>query len=70
MVTEKAGPRVKVYSPDGKLRAAWGAQDFDPSCKNMAAAADSRGRIYVVDTERLHVVQYERVLDGAEAGSE
>ena len=61
VVTEKAGPRVKVYSPAGKLRAAWGEQDFDPNCKNMAVTTDSRAWIYVVDTERLHVVVYEPV---------
>ncbi len=61
VVTEKAGPRVKVYTRAGKLRAAWGAADFDPACKNMAVAADGRGRIYVVHTERLHIVVYEPV---------
>ncbi|MEW6250480.1 MAG: hypothetical protein AB1716_07520, partial [Planctomycetota bacterium] len=59
VVTEKAGPRVKVYSREGKLRAHFGAEDFDPNCRNMDVATDAGGRIYVVDTERLHIVVYE-----------
>jgi outer membrane protein assembly factor BamB len=56
VVTEKAPPRVKVYTPAGKLRTAFGTDDFDEDCKNMDIAVDSRGRIYVLDTERLAVV--------------
>lgn len=55
VVTEKAGPRVKVYDPEGKLLAVMGENDFDPSCKNMDVAVDSQERIYVADTVRLEV---------------
>lgn len=55
VVTEKAGPRAKVYDADGKLLTLMGEDDFDPTCKNMDVAVDSNGRIYVVDTARLHI---------------
>ena len=55
VVTEKAGPRVKVYDPGGKLLAVMGETDFDPACKNMDVAVDAQGHIYVIDTVRLHV---------------
>ncbi|MHC4675731.1 MAG: NHL repeat-containing protein [Planctomycetota bacterium] len=54
-VTEKAGPRMKVYDADGKLLWLVGSEAFDPNCKNMDIAVDSRGRIYVADTVRLHI---------------
>lgn len=55
VVTEKAGPRMKVYDAAGKLLALVGPEAFDPNCKNMDVAADSRGRVYIVDTVRLHI---------------
>jgi len=55
VVTEKAPPRIKVYEADGRLLELFGQDDFDPRCKNMDVAADSRGRVYVVDTIRLHI---------------
>jgi hypothetical protein len=64
VVTEKADPRVKVYDALGKLLAVMGEKDFDPACKNMDVAVDSRGRIYVADTVRLHVCVY--VPEGAD----
>ena len=59
VVTEKAGPRVKVYDAHGELVAVVADNDFDPNCKNMDVVVDSRERIYVIDTTRLHVVVYE-----------
>jgi hypothetical protein len=32
---------------------------FDPNCKNMDLAVDRRGRVYVADTMRLHVLAFE-----------
>lgn len=64
-VTEKAGPRVKVYDPAGKLLAVWGEGDFDLMCKNMDIAVDSQGRVYVIDTARLQIVVYEPEASGA-----
>jgi sugar lactone lactonase YvrE len=55
IVSEKAGPRVKIYSPDGQLVAVVADHVFDPGAKNMDVAVDSRGRIYVVDTVTLEI---------------
>ncbi len=67
VVTEKAGPRMKVYahapskpqtsaSADSpKLLAFVGAEFFDANCKNMDVAVDPQGLVYVVDTVRLHI---------------
>ena len=55
VVTTKAEPLAKVYTADGKLLALVGQDDFDPICKNMDVAVDSQGRIYVIDTARLHI---------------
>lgn len=55
VVAEKASPRVKTYDADGKLLTIVAADDFDLSCKNMDVVVDSVGRIYVVDTVRLHI---------------
>ena len=59
VVTEKAAPRVKVYTSGGELLAVMGEADFDPNCKNMDVAVDARGRVYVADTERLQIVVFE-----------
>jgi len=64
VVTEKAGPRAKLYDSSGTLLAVVGADVFDPNCKNMDAAADSSGRIYVADTVKLVVNVFEAVSDG------
>ena len=55
VVTEKAGPRMKVYDSAGKMLAFVGNEAFDANCKNMDVAADAQGLIYVVDTARLHI---------------
>ena len=55
VVTEKAGPRAKVYDATGKLLAIVADETFDQNCKNMDVAVDAQGRIYVVDTVRLHI---------------
>jgi len=54
-VTEKAGPRAKVLDFEGNLISVIATGAFDPNCKNMDVAVDSRGRVYVVDTIRLQV---------------
>lgn len=59
VLAEKAGPRVKVVKPDGTLLTVVATDEFDPNCKNMDVAADARGRIYVIDTVRLHIVVFE-----------
>lgn len=55
IVTEKAGPRMKVYDAAGKLLALVDSEAFDANCKNMDVATDLRGLIYVADTVRLHI---------------
>ena len=69
-VTEKAGPRAKVLDSEGKLVSVIATSVFDPNCKNMAVAADGRGRVFVVDTERLHIVVYEPVATGEESAAD
>ncbi len=59
--TEKAGPRVKAYDFSGKLLAVIATDLFDPNCKNMSIAVDSRGRVYVVDTVKQAILIFERV---------
>jgi hypothetical protein len=54
-VTEKAGPRVKVYDYEGKLKAMIEAAGFDPGAKNMDVAVDGRGHIFVADPAKLAV---------------
>ncbi|MDH3403134.1 MAG: NHL repeat-containing protein [Acidobacteriota bacterium] len=62
VVSEKAGPRVKVYDRAGGLLAIVAAgADFDPDCKNMDLAVDASGSIGVVDTVGRQVVVFDRV---------
>jgi len=60
VVTEKAGPRMKVFDPEGKMLALVGKDAFDPNCKNMDVATDEQDRIYVADTVRLHICVFAR----------
>lgn len=59
IVSEKAGPRVKVYDPEGRLLAVVADEAFDAGAKNMDLAVDSKGRVYVVDTVRLEICVFE-----------
>jgi hypothetical protein len=54
-VTEKAGPRAKVYNAEGSLLAVIASDVFDPTCKNMDLTVDSAGRVYVLDTVQLNI---------------
>ena len=60
VVSEKAGPRVKIYDPQGELIAvvATGV-DFDPACKNMDLAVTDQGLIGVVDPVERQVVLFD-----------
>lgn len=58
-VTEKAGPRVKVYDFEGRLLSVIATAPFDLNCKNMDLAVDARGRVYVADTVRLDICVFE-----------
>ncbi len=71
IVSEKAGPRVKVYDADGNLLSVVAAGEvFDPGSKNMDLAVDSAGRIYVADTGRLRISVFVPAAEAAEAGAE
>ncbi len=62
VVTEKAGPRAKVYDPEGRLLAVVAAgETFDPAAKNMAVATDEEGNVYVADTVHLRICVFEPV---------
>ena len=58
-VTEKAGPRVKVYDFEGRLLSVVATAPFDLNCKNMDLAVDARGRVYVADTVRLEICVFD-----------
>ena len=60
-VTEKAGPRAKVYDFSGNLQAVVASAPFDPNCKNMSLAVDGRGVVYVADTVKLAIFVFEPV---------
>jgi len=59
IVSEKAGPRVKVYDPEGRLLTIVADDVFDPAAKNMDLAVDSGGRICVADTAALEIRVFE-----------
>jgi sugar lactone lactonase YvrE len=59
IVSEKAGPRVKVYDPEGQLLEVVADDVFDPTAKNMDLAVDAGGRIYVADTATLEIRVFE-----------
>ena len=61
VVTEKAESRAKVLTAAGKLVAVLGTTIFDAGCKNMAVAADFRGRVYVAETVKLRILVFEPV---------
>ncbi|HVP45336.1 MAG TPA: NHL repeat-containing protein [Bryobacteraceae bacterium] len=60
-VTEKAGPRAKIYRFNGELEAVIAADVFDANCKNMSIAVDRQGRVYVADTVKLAIFVFEPV---------
>src|ERR1017187_2384729 len=62
-VTEKAGPRAKVYSFSGELEEVIAADVFDANCKNMNIAVNRRGRVYVGDTVRLAIFVFEPAVE-------
>ena len=46
---------IKVYDAEGELLAVIATDVFDPNCKNMDLAVDSKGQVYIVDTVRLQI---------------
>ena len=60
VVSEKAGPRVKVYDREGTLlEVVADDEPFDPACKNMDLAVDPDGAIAVADTVALCAMIFE-----------
>ncbi len=61
-VTEKAGPRAKVYDFSGNFQGVIASDQFDPNCKNMSVAVDGRGVVYVADTVKLSIFVFQPVV--------
>jgi sugar lactone lactonase YvrE len=64
VVSEKAGPRVKLYDRDGGLLAVVADEGFDPSAKNMDLTVDPAGRIYVADTATFEIHVFTSASEG------
>jgi sugar lactone lactonase YvrE len=54
-VSEKAPPRVKIFTSDGKFLAQSGDGIFDANTKNLDLAANDRGRLYATDPLRCTI---------------
>ena len=65
IVSEKAGPRVKMYDPDGTLLGVVADEGFEPEARNMDVQVDAAGRIYVADTVSLSIVVFAPADRGA-----
>ncbi len=68
-VTEKAGPRAKVYDSDGTLLSVVADSQFELACKNMDLAVDSQGQVYVVDTVKLQILVFAPQAEPVAAGN-
>jgi len=56
VTSEKATPRVKIYSPEGKFVCLVAGPDkFDEGTKGLDLAVDSENTIYVLDPERKQI---------------
>ncbi len=63
-VSEKAPPRVKVYTSDGEYVAQSAEGVFDANTKNIDLAADNRGRLYATEPRLCTIEVFELVHDG------
>jgi sugar lactone lactonase YvrE len=54
-VSEKAPPRVKLFTADGIFLAQSTTEIFDPATKNIDLAVDTRGRLYATDQVRCAI---------------
>ena len=59
VVSEKAPPRIKIYTGDGKFLTQSEDGIFDPNTKNIDLAADSRGRLFATDPHRCAIEQFQ-----------
>ncbi len=61
VTSEKATPRVKIYSPEGKfICIAAGPDKFDEGTKGLDLAVDSKNKIYVLDPVRKQIRVFEK----------
>ena len=61
VTSEKAFPRVKIYSPEGKfVSIVAGTDQFNDRTKGMDLAKDSQNRIYVLDPMRKQIRIFEK----------
>jgi hypothetical protein len=60
VTAEKMIARVKVYAPDGRLLALIGPPSFDPLCRAIPVAVDTKGRILAADTVGREVKVFAR----------
>lgn len=58
-VSEKAPPRVKIYTADGQFLAQSAEDVFDPNAKNIDLAADHGHRLYATDPYRCTIEVFE-----------
>lgn len=62
VTSEKAVPRVKIYSPEGKfLSIVAGPDKFDEGTKGLDLAVDSKNKIYVLDPVRKQIRIFEKI---------
>lgn len=69
VVSEKAPPRVKIYTFDSKFVAQSGEGVFDANTKNIDLAADGRGRLYATDPLRCTIEVFDLKDAGVEGGA-
>lgn len=67
IVSEKAPPRVKVFSREGAFLAASPEEAFDSNAKNLALAATD-ARVFAADPARCTIQAFD-IIDGAVEGS-
>ena len=61
VTSEKAIPRVKIYSPSGEFVCIVAGPDkFDDGTKGLDLAVDSRNRVYVLDPSRKQIRVFEK----------
>ncbi len=60
-VTEKAGPRAKIYDFTGNLLATIQSADFDVNTRNMDVAVSAHGSVYIADPMKAAIFVFEPV---------
>ncbi len=69
IVSEKAPPRVKVLTSDGKFLAQSADGVFDANTKNIDLAADNRGWLYATDPLRCTIEVFRIELQETKGGT-